>query len=120
MARQNQFYKGQFFGLPTKSLHIPFGRDSACKDATGLTASQLSVMVALIAAEFTQVTPVSAAEVAELVEYAAPPALLNLVRMGFAEVVGKEAKSVAKLYRPTAKAWRELGFLGWSLLKEVA
>lgn len=119
MARQDAFFKGEFFGLPTKVLHTPFGRDSKCKDETGLTESQLAVLVALVAAEFAQVTPVTASEVEALVPHQPRPRLLELTKLGFIEVVGKAPKRTTRLYKPTAKAWREFGFIGWSL-KEVA
>jgi len=120
MARQSQFYKGQFFGLPTKVLHIPFANESRCKEATGLSPAALKVVVAVIAAEYVQLGPVTHRQINEVVDCHAGACLRGLVATGWLEEAGKVKGRVAKLYAPTERAWRELGLSGWSLLKEVA
>ena len=120
MSRQDHFYHGEFFGLPAKVKHVPFAKESPCKDATGLTAAELAVVVAVIAAEFCQIGPVSLKEIDTIVECSAHSKLRGLVAMGWLEKAGQVKGRTSKLYAPTTKAKRELGLQGWSLLKEVA
>lgn len=120
MARQNGFYKGQFYGLPSKLKHVPFSSESRTKEVTGLTDSQLQVVVAVVAAEFVQLGPVSLRQINTVVSCEAGSRLHGLVVGGWLEVAAKAKGTTGKLYVPTSKAWRELGLNGWSLLKEVA
>jgi len=121
MARQNGFYTGQFYGLPTKVKRVPFDKDeSPCKERTGLTEGELQVVVAVVAAAFCQMGPVSLKEIDAIVDCSAHCKLRGLVANGWLETVGYIKGGTSKMYAPTAKAWRELGLTGWSLLKEVA
>lgn len=106
------------FAAVRKATRIPFGQEARSKEELGLLPAQLRVVVALIAAEYAQVAPVSIADITPVLKVV-PHGMNRLERAGWVEAVGRTS-STAKLYRPTAKAWRELGLEGWSLLKEVA
>jgi chromosome segregation and condensation protein ScpB len=85
-----------------------------------LTDAQLQVVVAVVAAEFSQMTPVTLREIEARVS-CCPKAMMHaLTKAGWVAEVGQVKGRTAKLYGPTARAWRDLGLLGWSLLKEVA
>ena len=118
-SRQDSFFKGEWFGLPAPARYMPFGKESRCRDEFGLTETQLSVLVAIVAAEFVGVAPVSARDIAGVIGSQPNSHLWTLEKLGWVEVEKKPGTS-GKLYKPTAKAWRELGLQGWSLLKEVA
>jgi hypothetical protein len=118
MPRVDSFYSGQVFGLPAKVRSVPFGQESKCSAELGLTEAELECAVALIAAEFVQMGPVTARQVGELVSYKPQHPLYSLAKKGFAVAVARNVREL--LYVPTPKAWRELGFNGWSLLKETA
>ncbi len=120
MARQNQYYKGQFFGLPAKVPHVPFANESRTREALGLTDAQLQIVVAVVAAEYVQLGPVTRRQLSDVIDCHACSLLHGLVHAGWLEVVGKVKGRTSKVYAPTAKSWRELGLQGWSLLKEVA
>lgn len=112
-------FVGLHAGLPSPMVRVPFGQETRTRDEFGLKLAQLHVVVALVAAEFAQVTPVTIAELAPVLKVV-PHGMSSLERAGWVETVGRVAGTSTKLYRPTARAWRELGFDGWSLLKEVA
>lgn len=114
MARQDPFYKGQFFGLPTKSKNVPFGNDSAFKDAFGITETQTKVLVALIAAEAAGMLGATASQVDELVGNSAPTNMPYLERNGWA-VAFARTETREKVWKATARAKRELGLTNWSV-----
>jgi len=120
MARQDSFFYGEAFGLPAKVHRVPFGQESRSKELIGLTEGQLQLVMALVAAEFTQMGPVTADEIDGIVETCPQSHMRAIVKAGWAEEVGFVKRSTEKLYVPTRKAWRELLPEGWSLLKEVA
>lgn len=121
MGRQDAFFHGEWFGkLPAKPLHVPFGGDSRAMDEWGISDGAVEVVVAILAAEFTQVGPVTATELDLVMSRDPRPHLIRLERLGWIEVVGKVKNRTSKIYKPTAKAWRELLPDGWSLLREVA
>lgn len=107
-------------GLPNPVVRVPFGLESASKAELDLLPAQLQVVVALVAADFTQVGPVSVEELDRVVECSPWSLMAKLERAGWVEVAGHLPRSTSKLYRSTPKAWKVLGLEGWSLLKEVA
>jgi hypothetical protein len=121
MGRQDRFFNGEWFArLPAKCVNVPFGGDSRMMDEWGITDAAFEVVVAILAAEFTQMGPVSAPDLDEVIDRDPRPHLYRLERLGWIESVGKVPRRTSKLYKPTAKAWRELLPDGWSLLREVA
>lgn len=120
MRPSDSFYHGQFYGLPTKMKRVPFAHESVCRERIGLTVGELHVVVAVVAAAYCQLGPVSLKEIDSIIDCDAHSKLRGLVATGWLEKAGQVKGRTSKLYVPTAKAWRELGLLGWSLLKEVA
>lgn len=116
----SRLFAGCHPGLPPKVTRMPFGLESRTKELLGLTASQLQVVVAVIAAAFVQLGPVTQQQLNAVVDCHAGAHLYGLVLAGWLDEGEKVKGSRAKQYVPTAKAWRELGLQGWSLLKEVA
>ena len=119
-ARGDALYSGIHTGLPMPMTRVPFGQVSASREELGLAPAALKVIVAIVAADFTQVGPVNANELRELIDAAPHCHLARLERAGWVEVVAYVPRKTSKLYRATDKARRELGLEGWSLLKEVA
>jgi chromosome segregation and condensation protein ScpB len=119
-ARGQALYSGIHTGLPAPMTRVPFGQHSASREELGLPPAALKVIVAVVAADFTQVGPVSANELRDITDVAPHCHLARLERAGWVEVVGYVPRKTAKLYHATPKAWKELGLVGWSLLKEVA
>lgn len=117
---RDRLFSGMHPGLPPPVKNVPFGQHSRSKEIVGIIESELQMVVALVAAEFTQMGPVTARELARIIEAQPQSHLHKLVRAGWVAEAGVVAGSVEKLYGSTAKAWRELGLQGWSLLKEVA
>jgi hypothetical protein len=112
--------RGVHPGLPNPVTRVPFGQDSRSKEEFGLLPGQLQVVVAIVAADFTQVGPVSVDEVDRVVDCDPWSHMAVLERGGWVEVAGTLPRSTSKLYRSTARARRLLCLEGWSLLKEVA
>jgi chromosome segregation and condensation protein ScpB len=107
-------------GLPNPVTRVPFGQESRSKEEVGLLEAELQVVVAVVAADFTQVGPVSREDIDRIVACEATNYMARLERSGWVEVVGVLPRSTSKLYRATSKARRVLGLEGWSLLREVA
>lgn len=107
-------------GLPNPVQRVPFGQESRSREAVGLTESHLQVVVAIVAADFTQVGPVCADEIDRVIDATPHGVLAELEQSGWIQTVGHLPKKTTKVYAATAKAWRELGLVGWSLLKETA
>jgi chromosome segregation and condensation protein ScpB len=99
---------------------VPFGQESRAEVELGLKPAPLAVVVAVVAADFCQVGPVSAADLEQVVDCSVTSYMARLERAGWVEVAGRLPRSTTKLYRSTARARRLLGLEGWSLLKEVA
>lgn len=118
--RNDQFFKGEMFGLPNPVRSNLFGRESASLELVGLTERELECVVAVLAADFTQLGPVCASDLDDIVGCDPRTYLYVLARKGWLAVAGKVERSNAKLYAPTARAWRALFPGGWSLLREVA
>lgn len=118
MSRQDQFFSGVAFGLPTACQRVPFGQESKSRDELGLRPSALKLVVAVVAAEFTQMGGVTAGEIGTIIGSKAHN-LSRLERAGWVAVKVVPGTTI-KLYAPTTKAWKALGLDGWSLLKEVA
>ncbi len=111
---------GMHQGLPTPVYRTPFGNENRIRDELGIAPGALSVLVALLAAEFVQIGPVSGDDLDDIVEGQPRAHFVALEKGGWIEAVGHLPKKTTKIYRPTAKAWRELLPDGWSLLREVA
>lgn len=109
MNAKDHFFTGFSPGLPAPVRHVPFAKEG-----------QLQVVVAVIAAEYVQIGPVSHRQINEIVDCHAGAQLHGLVLSGWLEEVGRVQGRTSKLYGSTARASRELGLQGWSLLKEVA
>jgi chromosome segregation and condensation protein ScpB len=118
-ALSGRLYHGVHPGLPEPMTRVPFGRTSASRDEFRLLPAQLKVVTAIVAAEFVGLTPVSLSDIEQVVDCSARTMMAALERAGWVEVAGHLPRRTSKLYKPTAKAWRELGLVGWSLLKEV-
>jgi hypothetical protein len=117
---RERLFTGIHPGLPPKVTRVPFGLESRSREATGLTEAELQVVVAVVAASYVQLGPVTHRQINDVVDCHAGAHLYSLVQSGWLEEVGKIKGCTAKMYAPTARAWRELGLSGWSLLKEVA
>ena len=117
--RQDHFFKGEFYGLPAPVKSTPFGHETRCRDEFGITEVQLAVVVAVIAAEFVGMPPVSARDISGVVGSHASSHMWTLEKLGWAEAQKKPGTS-GKLYRATIKAKRMLGLEDWSLLRESA
>lgn len=116
----SKLFAGVHPGLPNKVQRVPFGLESRSREAVGLTESQLQVVVAVLAADYAQVTPVTRREIDKVVECSANASLNKLVQRGWLVEAPPMKGTQRKAYSPSAKAWRELLPDGWSLLKEVA
>jgi hypothetical protein len=116
----DRFRSGVHPGLPAPKRKVPFGQVSTSQEELGLMPTELKLVVALVAAEFTQMGPVSGAELGSITGVSSLTHLSRLEKAGWIRDVGRIPRTTGKLYAPTARAWRELGFVGWSLLKEVA
>jgi hypothetical protein len=90
-------------------VRVPFGLESVSKAELDLLPAQLQVMVAVVAADFTQVGPVSVEEIDRVVECSPWSYMAKLERAGWVEVAGTLPRSTSKLYRSTAKARKLLG-----------
>lgn len=99
---------------------IPFGKDSSSREQLGLAPRQLELVVAVAAADFTGVGPVSVRDLNDLLGTRGHQYMLALVRAGWLEPAGTVKGTAGKLYTSTKRARVELGLAGWSLLKEVA
>jgi hypothetical protein len=106
--------------LPDPVTRVPFGQESRSKEEFGLLPGQLEVVVALVAADFTQVGPTSVQEFDRLVDCDPHSYMAALERGGWVEVAGTLPRTTSKLYRSTARARRLLCLESWSLLKEIA
>jgi chromosome segregation and condensation protein ScpB len=100
--------------------HLPLAAKQLVREMTGLTPAQLEVAVAVVAADFTQVGPISCDDMERILSAAPRSVVAVLERTGWIEVAGYIGTTTSKLYRATPKAWKSLGLEGWSLLKEVA
>lgn len=107
-------------GLPSPLTAVPFGHENRVRDEFGFAPGALPVLVAILAAEYVQLGPVSSHDLDQIVEGQPRPHLLALEKAGWIAVVGHLPRRTTKLYSPTAKAWKELLPDGWSLLREVA
>lgn len=93
----------------------PFGHDSWEKEAFDLTPAQLRVVVALLAAEFTGVGPVTIAQCEEVTGGCCHSVMPYLVRGRWAEQAGRVDRSREKLWRATRTALRRLFPNGWQV-----
>jgi hypothetical protein len=125
-------FTGLHPGLPMRPKHIPLGGPSRCMEELELRPAQLAILIGLMAAHAcaaaARVYPgvramalagddpsesATLASVEGVCGHTASHDMAILERKGWLVSVGKVKGKTSKLYAPTARAWRKLGFDIW-------
>lgn len=87
--------------------------NAAYVERTGLSEAILSALVCFMAAEACGKALVTVRQAQERCEFDCHHAVSKLAKLGFLESPDRVTNSRERLWKPTAKAWRTYGFIGW-------
>ena len=112
-----RLWAGVHIGLPNPMQpgRTPFGQESKWFETFGLHETAVAVVVAVLAAEFLGLGPVTRRQVEAVIGRTHLNNMRHLERGGWLVVAGQTPRSTEKLWKPTARAWWTFFPQGWQV-----